>query len=93
MIHSSGPEFIGHLAVMLTDSRPSDQEGLAALGVATGVHYPVLDHHQPAWRGLIDVRSAPTAESLVGRILTLPCFPSMTNEEVDQVVAAVSALS
>ena len=92
MIHSAGPEFIGHLAVMLTDSRSSDQEVFAALGVSTGIHYPVLDHHQPAWKGLIDVDSVPSAENLVGRILTLPCFPSMTDEEVDQVVCALSAL-
>ena len=92
MVHSAGPEFIGHLAVLLTDSRASDQQRLAALGVSTGIHYPVLDHNQPAWKGLIDARPAPCAEDLVGRILTLPCFPTMTNEEVDHVVGAVSAL-
>lgn len=92
MVHSAGSEFIGHLAVMLTDSRSYDQEQLAALGVSTGIHYPVLDHHQPAWKGLIEVESAPSAETLVGRILTLPCFPSMSDEEVDQVVGAVSVL-
>lgn len=92
MIASDGPEFIAHLAVMLTDSRQSDQQALQAMGIGTGVHYPVLDHHQPAWVGMVENDGTPGADALVKRILTLPCFPTMTEEEVSRVESAVATL-
>ena len=93
MVHSAGPEFIGHLAVLLTECRDSDQAALGKLGIGTGIHYPVLDHHQPGWSGLIENPGTKCADQLVTRILTLPCFPSMTDEEVERVTAAVASLN
>lgn len=92
MVASAGPEFTGHLAVMLTGSRQSDQRALQELGIGTGIHYPVLDHHQPAWASLVENSGTPGAEELVGRILTLPCFPSMTEEEVARVEQSLATL-
>lgn len=92
IVAADGAEFVGHLAVMLTDTRQSDQDSLHKLGIATGIHYPVLDHHQSAWKQLTENPGTPNAEKLVTRILTLPCFPSMTEDEVDRVVTALSSL-
>ena len=73
-------------------SRQSDQRALQELGIGTGIHYPVLDHHQPAWASLVENSGTPGAEELVGRILTLPCFPSMTEEEVARVEQSLATL-
>jgi dTDP-4-amino-4,6-dideoxygalactose transaminase len=83
---------VGHLAVMVTDDRSGDAHRLDAAGVSTGIHYPIADHRQPGWQGLVPAAHLPNTDWLVERILTLPCFPAMTDDEVDQVVEALAAL-
>ena len=92
MIMHEDERFVGHLAVMLTDSRESDRSQLASLGIATGVHYPIADYEQLAWRETLGIVQLPNTDKLQQRILTLPCFPSMTSSEINQVVAAIARL-
>jgi len=57
-------------------------------GIATGIHYPVPCHKQPA----VEHLSAPAlerTERIVTEILTLPISAGHTEAEVDEVVAAV----
>ena len=93
MIMSDHTNFVGHLAIMLTDTRDSDRHNLSEMGVATGIHYPFADYLQPAWRGKVSGASLPATENIQRRILTLPCFPAMTEPEIDQVVNALESLS
>lgn len=92
MIMHDDERFVGHLAIMLTDSRESDRSLLASLGIATGVHYPIADYEQPAWRKTLGNVQLPNTDKLQQQILTLPCFPSMTSSEINQVVAAIAQL-
>ncbi len=92
MIGEHSERFVGHLAVMVTDDRSGDASRLDAAGVGTGVHYPILDHRQPGWAGLVPDSPLPATEWLVDRILTVPCFPTMTDDEVDQVASAIALL-
>ena len=92
MLSDDSERYVGHLAVMVTDDRSGDAERLDAAGVTTGIHYPIADHRQPGWQGLVPVTDLPHTEWLVERILTLPCFPAMTDAEVDQVSAALALL-
>jgi dTDP-4-amino-4,6-dideoxygalactose transaminase len=92
MIHSPDSRFVGHLAVLLTDSRDADRSTLESAGVATGIHYPVIDTDQTAWEGCIDSADLPATRHIQDRILTLPCFPGMTGEEIEQVVNALRGL-
>jgi aminotransferase EvaB len=92
LIGESSERFVGHLAIMVTEDRAGDAGRLDAAGVSTGIHYPVLDHHQPGWAELVPCPRLPDTEWLVERILTLPCFPAMTDDEVDQVTAALATL-
>jgi dTDP-4-amino-4,6-dideoxygalactose transaminase len=51
--------------------------------IATGINYPVPDHRQPELRWLLPPElSLPATEKVGGEILTLPCFPEMTDAEV-----------
>ena len=92
MIHSPDSSFVGHLAVLLTDSRDTDRSTLESSGVATGIHYPVIDTDQKAWEGYIDSTDLPATRHVQDRILTLPCFPGMTNGEIEHVVNALHGL-
>ncbi len=70
------------------------REHLTARDIATDIHYPILDCHQAGWSALPQ-RCAPggvaVAEASVPCLLTIPCFPGMTDDEVDTVCKALSS--
>ena len=75
-----------------------DRDGLAARllerGVATGIHYPVPAHLQPAHADLgYGPGSLPVTERLAAEELSLPLFPELTGEDQATVVAAVRELA
>jgi aminotransferase EvaB len=83
-------ENVGHLAVLLCDDRAGVQEHLAARQqIATAVHYPYPDHAQRALGAEVGPGGAPVAEDACRRVLTVPCFPTMTDDEVSRVAQAL----
>ncbi len=64
---------------------------LIRAGVETGVHYPIPNHLQPAMAPFGPPPSLPESEALARTSLSLPIFPSLTDEEVETVVAGVRA--
>jgi dTDP-4-amino-4,6-dideoxygalactose transaminase len=65
---------------------------LSTVGIQTAVHYPVPIHLQPAYVDrLSGSRSLPVTEDICPKIISLPMFPELTNEEVGQVVEAVAS--
>ncbi len=92
MIFTDDESFVGHLAVLVTDTRAEDQAALNAAGISTGVHYPVLDNEQPAWKSFFENQTPKNAVGNSQKILTLPCFPGMTVSEVQMVCQALSKL-
>lgn len=85
---------VGHLAILLCNNRDSLRQHLKAHDIATDIHYPILDCHQTGWQGLPQ-RCAPggvgVAEASVPCLLTIPCFPGMTDSEVEIVCKALSS--
>ncbi|WP_085940061.1 DegT/DnrJ/EryC1/StrS aminotransferase family protein [Azospirillum sp. B4] len=87
-----GQDDVAHLAVVRSPDRARLAAALASAGVDTAVHYPVPDHHQPAVRPLLlGPVNLPVTEQAAAQILTLPCFPDMTEDEVGHVAAALAA--
>jgi dTDP-4-amino-4,6-dideoxygalactose transaminase len=86
----SGPGFVAHLYVVKVASRASLRAHLQAHGVGTDIHYPVPDHRQAVFGAEFADCALPVTEALADRVLTLPCYPEMTDAEVDEVVAAVN---
>ena len=84
--------FVGHLAVLVTDSRDKDQATLNSAGISTGIHYPILDNYQPAWKSIFENQITPVAVTYSQKILTLPCFPRMTEDEIQLVCKTLSEL-
>ena len=77
-----------HLYVIRTRSRDALAAHLTSRGVQTDIHYPVPDHHQLAYAPRPSPIELPVTERLVREVLTLPCHPGMSDEEVLHVVAA-----
>lgn len=85
-----GGEAVAHLYVIACESRDSLREHLAVADVMTEIHYPVLDCNQAALANTGEWPALPVSEWLSDRVLTLPCFPELTNEEVDFVIARIN---
>jgi dTDP-4-amino-4,6-dideoxygalactose transaminase len=61
--------------------------------VETGVHYPTLDCDQPGWKDMHKKMSPlNTARRSVAQILTVPCYPHLSDAECASVCAALAAL-
>ena len=80
-------------AILLKDSAARDrmQAGLKAAGVPSAIYDPKALHHQPAYRDAHDGTSLPVSEDLATRIMALPLHPDLTEQDIDQICAAVLA--
>ena len=83
-----GARHVYHLYVVRTPQRDQLAAFLKDKGIATGIHYPVPCHKQPAVEYL---KPGPLehTERIVKEILSLPISAGHTEAEVDEVVAAV----
>ncbi len=87
-----GAEPVHHLYVVRADDRDGLRKFLADHDISTGIHYPVPLHLQPAYRHLGYARGDfPVAEELADSIVSLPCYPEITDGQLEQVVTAVRA--
>ena len=77
-----------HLFVVRCATREALRAHLAARGIGTDVHYPVPDHLQPVAGGEHSGLRLPHTERLAREILTLPCHPALSDEEVARVADA-----
>ncbi len=82
--------FVGHLFVIRTSRRDILREHLKNNQIMSEVHYPIPDYRQPALAALFPEISLNETESACEEILTLPCFPEMTDEEVQHVIDTVN---
>ena len=85
----AGARHVYHLYVIRTDRRDALAKYLKERGIATGIHYPVPCHRQPAVESLAPP-ALPVTERLVREILTLPVSAGHTEAEADEVAAAIS---
>lgn len=83
---------VWHLFVVRHDDRDGFAARLKEQGVATLIHYPIAPHMQPAYSDLgIEVGSLPISEQIHREVLSLPIGPTMTDDQVDKVIASVRA--
>jgi dTDP-4-amino-4,6-dideoxygalactose transaminase len=84
-------EPVFHLFVVQAENRDDLAKDLGSKGVETLVHYPVPIHLQPVYRDAFGFSkgSYPVSESQADRLLSLPIFPGLTDENVDRVCQGV----
>jgi dTDP-4-amino-4,6-dideoxygalactose transaminase len=80
-----------HQFAVRTPKRDALAAALAEAGVGTSVHYPAIIPAQPAFGHKDADRAFPIGSRLAAEVLCLPCFPELTDAEVEQVAAAVRA--
>ncbi|MBX9878637.1 MAG: DegT/DnrJ/EryC1/StrS family aminotransferase [Candidatus Obscuribacterales bacterium] len=79
-----------HLYVIQTENRDEMQKYLSDKGIQCLIHYPIPGHLQKAYAFLgYKKGDLPVTEHAANHILSLPMYPELTNEQVDQVIAAV----
>jgi dTDP-4-amino-4,6-dideoxygalactose transaminase len=80
-----------HLYVVRVEDRQKLQADLASQNIGTGIHYPVPLHQQKAYAHLgYRAGDFPVTERLAPRIVSLPMFPQLTEQQMQRVVAAVN---
>jgi dTDP-4-amino-4,6-dideoxygalactose transaminase len=79
-----------HLFVVRSDARDALQAHLSAAGIETLIHYPVPPHLSGAYQGVTQGEGTfPIAERLAHTVLSLPVGPHLTDDQQQQVIAAV----
>lgn len=87
------PDSVVHLYVVRTPHRAALRAHLSAAGIGSDVHYPIPDHRQPAYGEAFAHVHLPATERLATEVLTLPCYPEMTDADVARVADAVNAFN
>lgn len=82
-------DYVAHLYVVRLEKRDALREFLASHGVASDIHYPVPDHLQAVNEGERQHVDLPITEAACATVVTLPCFPGLSDEQVDHVIATV----
>lgn len=93
MVSSPIPEDVCHLCIARHPRRDHIREVFQRAEISTSVHYPLLDVQQTALDN-VGWRADDLAESRAAQaeIVTLPCFPQMTEVEIDRVCQTISSL-
>jgi dTDP-4-amino-4,6-dideoxygalactose transaminase len=78
--------------VIQCDDRDGLQNYLSKHSIGTGLHYPVPLHMQPAYNYLgYQQGDFPVAEKAAGRILSLPMYPELTENQIRYVCEKIKA--
>jgi dTDP-4-amino-4,6-dideoxygalactose transaminase len=85
-----GAESVFHLYVIQTNKRDELQHYLKDHGIDTGLHYPNPLHLQEAYRHLgYGTGAFPVAERAAKRILSLPMYPELNEEQIQYVCGKI----
>lgn len=83
--------YVAHLFVVQCQNRESLKAHLFEKHIYTDIHYPVPDHRQSIISSeFTDVTLANT-EKLSNEVITLPCYPEMTLEQLETIVEGVNS--
>jgi len=85
-VEASWTKGVYHLYVVRVQDREAFQAALAEAGIGTGIHYPIPLHLQKAYESLnFKKGDFPVTERVAAEIVSLPMFPQMTNEQVNEI--------
>ena len=82
---------IYHQFTVRSPKRDALVAALAEAGIGTAVHYPIPIPAQPMFAMPDADRAFPHATRAAAEVLSLPCFPELSDEEIQTVAAAVRA--
>lgn len=79
---------VWHLYVVRTEKRDALLEFLNKTGIGAGIHYPIPIHELGAYKEEMKAFTGelPLTSKYAGKILSLPIFPELTEQQIDIVV-------
>lgn len=86
-----GKSYVAHLYVIQTLLRDDLREHLKKQRILSDVHYPIPDHKQEIISASAKGVSLPVTEFLAQHILTLPCYPGMSQNQISHVIESVNS--
>jgi dTDP-4-amino-4,6-dideoxygalactose transaminase len=88
---SKNAEAVWHLFVIRVAERERLQSLLKQEGIATGVHYPIPLHLQPAYEHRRSSFELPATERAAREVLSLPMYAELKPEQIEAICNAVAA--
>jgi dTDP-4-amino-4,6-dideoxygalactose transaminase len=89
---AEGREHVWHLYVIRHEQRDRLSQHLQSNGIATVINYPVALPFLPAYRRFGHLpEHFPQAHANQSRILSIPIFPEMSQEQISQVVESIAS--
>lgn len=82
-------QHVWHLFVVRCENRAAVQQHLADNGIQTLIHYPIPPHKQHAYQQYANMQ-LPLTEQIHQQVLSIPLDPTMSDEAVKQVIAAMN---
>ena len=90
---AEGREHVWHVYAVRTRERDRFRQRLGECGIATGIHYPIPVHMQPAYADLgYGPGSFPISESFAAETLSLPLFPELTRGQIELVCGTLGEI-
>jgi len=86
----SDPSHVVHLFVIRSQYRDELIRHLENNNIQTLIHYPIAPHKQNAYKEWNE-RNYPITEQIHRKVLSLPMYPVLSKENVDQVISAVNS--
>ncbi|BCK04401.1 dTDP-3-amino-3,6-dideoxy-alpha-D-galactopyranose transaminase [Vibrio cholerae] len=80
---------VWHLFVVRTEQREALQQWLTKHEIQTLIHYPIPPHQQQAYAQW-NLQSKPLTEMIHQQVLSLPLDPTMSDEQVQQVITVMN---
>ncbi len=88
--HMPEVECVWHLYAVRTDLRDELRAFLQERGIASGIHYPIPIHLQPAYKELgLKEGDFPVSERDAERMLSLPMYAELSDEQIHYVADAI----
>ena len=78
-----------HQYTLLSDDRAAIQKALTDQQIASAIYYPVPLHQQKVFAAISAGAHFPVTESVAQRCLSLPIYPELSNDAVDEVCAVI----
>ena len=89
LIKDNDRDNVYHIFPILCPSRNRLQQYLKDNGIETMIHYPIPPHQQEAYKEWSE-QHYPITEFIHHQELSLPCNPTMTDEEVYQIIDSIN---
>lgn len=87
-----GSDHVWHLFVIKSEYRDKLQSFLETKNISTQIHYPIPPHLSGAYSYLNQQKGdLPITEDYAQKMLSLPLYEGMTNEEIDYIISMVNS--